>query len=89
MALGIDYDDYDQAYLLFLKDTSGDTKALDPKFAYVLKKFQTSRYTQSRPAEALSRTILDIILLDRLESLQDQHGQYLLQLDPDVNICHH
>jgi hypothetical protein len=54
--------------------------------AYVLKKFQTSRYTQSRPVEALSRTILDIILLDRLESLQDQYGHYLLQLDPEVNI---
>ena len=54
--------------------------------AYVLEKFQTSRYTQSRPVEALSRTILDIILLDRLESLQDQYGHYLLQLDPGVNI---
>jgi hypothetical protein len=54
--------------------------------AYVLEKFQTSRYTQSRPVEALSRTILDIILLDRLESLQDQYGHYLLQLDPEVNI---
>jgi hypothetical protein len=29
---------------------------------------------------------LDIILLDRLESLQDQYGHYLLQLDPEVNI---
>jgi hypothetical protein len=54
--------------------------------AYVLEKFQTSRCTQSRPVEALSRTLLDIILLDRLESLQDQYGYYLLQLDPEVNI---
>jgi len=84
--LGIDYDDYKRAYTFTLKNTSGDAKALDPKFAYVLEKFQTSPYTQSRPVEALSRTILDIILLDRLENLQDQHGHYLLQLNPEVNI---
>ncbi len=30
--------------------------------------------------------MLDIILLDRLESLQDQDGHYLLQLNPEVNI---
>ena len=30
--------------------------------------------------------MLDIILLDRLESLQDQDGHHLLQLNPEVNI---
>ena len=30
--------------------------------------------------------MLDIILLDRLESLQDQHGHYLLHLNSEVNI---
>jgi hypothetical protein len=51
--------------------------------AYVVENFQSSR---SRPVEALSRIILDIILLDRLESLQNQYGHYLLRLDPEVNI---
>jgi len=33
--LGIDYDDYKQAYTLSLKNTSGDAKALDPKFGMI------------------------------------------------------
>jgi hypothetical protein len=34
-ALGIDYDDYKQAYTLSLRDTSGSAKALDPKFGMI------------------------------------------------------
>jgi hypothetical protein len=100
--LGIDYSYYKLAYTFSLKNTSGGVKTLDPKFGMTLKflyrnleltdsricprEFQTSRYTQSRPAEALSRTMLDIILLDCLESLQDQDGHYLLHLNPEVSI---
>ena len=36
MALDIDYNDYKKAYILSLKDTSGNAKALDPQFGMII-----------------------------------------------------
>jgi hypothetical protein len=43
-------------------------------------------YTQQRRLETVSHTLLDLILLDRLENLEDETAYYRLSLKPEVPI---
>jgi hypothetical protein len=45
-----------------------------------------SPYTQHRKLETRTRTMLDLIFLDRLHKLQDQDALYRLRLSPEVSI---
>lgn len=61
------------------------TKA-DTFLATVIDELHTSRYIRTRCDEAISRTILDLILIDRLRNLEDQDAYHHLRLSAEVPV---
>ena len=52
----------------------------------MIKELQQSRYFQTRCDGALSRTAIDLVLLDRLGKLEDHDAYHRLRLSAEVTI---
>jgi hypothetical protein len=84
--LGIDYKETAE-YVYSLKETTrNNERELNPHFAAAIDELHTSDYINTRLDEALSHTVLDLVLIDRLRSLEDQDSYYRLLLSAEVPV---
>ncbi|KAL9120533.1 MAG: hypothetical protein Q9187_002908, partial [Circinaria calcarea] len=85
--VSVDYNENDLDYVFHLKEHEIDTtKSLSPHFAAVVKTLKSSRYILARHDESLSRTILDLILVDRLNQLEDKDTYHHLLVSAEVPV---
>ncbi|KAI9794411.1 MAG: hypothetical protein M1816_005481 [Peltula sp. TS41687] len=71
---------------LFAVKESTETRELSPHFVAVIQELKSSDHVNSRRDESFSRTILDLILADRLLQPKDQDAHHQLILTAEVPI---
>jgi hypothetical protein len=84
--LGIDYNESIEYRYILKETTCNKARELNPHFAAIINKLHTSEYINTRLDEALSHTALDLVLIDRLKSLQDQDSYCRLLLSAEVTV---
>ena len=83
--LGIDFEEDDAAYFFELSG-EGKEVSLKPHIEQTIHDIKQSRYVRARRDESFCRTIIDLILLDRLEHLEDEEAHRQLHLSAEIPV---
>ena len=83
--LSIDFEHDNAGYYFELKGEEEEV-LLKPHIARTINDIKTSTYVKARRDESFCRTVLDLILLDRLEHLEDEGAHRLLHLSAEIPV---
>ncbi|MCJ1396251.1 Molybdopterin synthase catalytic subunit [Xylographa bjoerkii] len=85
--LGVDYKEDNSSYVFNLKtEHLQEPGKLSEHFASVIKDLKSSDYVSARHDESFCRTVLDLIIIDRLSHLEDRDAYHRLQVSAEVPV---
>ncbi|KAK3168180.1 hypothetical protein OEA41_004626 [Lepraria neglecta] len=87
-ALDIDFKEDDISYVFKLKtEHLQNPRRMSKHFASVIKDLKSSDYVSVRHDESFCRTVLDLIIMDRLRQLEDRDAYRRLQVSAEVPVA--
>ncbi|KAL2058435.1 hypothetical protein ABVK25_001163 [Lepraria finkii] len=87
-AFDIDFKEDDMSYVFNLKtEHLQDPRQISEHFASVIKDLKSSDYVSVRHDESFCRTVLDLIIMDRLRQLEDRDTHHRLQVSAEVPVA--
>ncbi|KAK3176899.1 hypothetical protein OEA41_008225 [Lepraria neglecta] len=84
--LGVDYKPNSMDFVLELKEDEQKAPEMNPHYAAVIEDLKTIEYVRSRTDESITRAILELVLVDRLNQLKDMDASRRLLLSAEVPV---
>jgi hypothetical protein len=85
-ALGVTYNEMMEGSYTLKGTAHNNAIRMNPLFDGAIKELHTNKYVGTRYDESLARTVLDLILVDRLQHLDDEDTYRQLRLSAEVPV---